>query len=316
MAMPQRSGLKTAPAGPVVRLEQRGTPQAPAVVRVLPSERTKAGSDSDAREKTAHNNNEYLVAIGTVALAIVTLLLTIGTAILAGYTYRLWKSTERMAKEASTSAADQGKRTDRALELTEQSIQLAREAHVADHRAWLRVDVAIVSDLTREPGAYRLALQFRMTNVGRTPAMHAKPAVQVFVTIGDIDLAAQQRNVSDEQRRRNVGPHTFGLTIFPNESESFTIGTYVSETEIARADAWFHAAHGKHAPSLLFCAVGCVDYVLGAGGEHRQTGFILDLHHIDPQFPGRRLAFDRRVDRIAASELLLAPNITLRGITD
>lgn len=80
--------------------DQRGTEDAPFVVEVIATRI----SDETAKQQAAHEHekffNEKLIAYGTVALAVVT-------ALLALFTFRLWKSTGKLVVGAEKTAERQ-----------------------------------------------------------------------------------------------------------------------------------------------------------------------------------------------------------------
>ncbi len=78
----------------------RGTEKSPFVVKTLPTEKTEAQTRQEENYKAEHANNERWTMQATVILAIVT-------AILAFFTYRLWRATKRLVEDSQDTAQRQ-----------------------------------------------------------------------------------------------------------------------------------------------------------------------------------------------------------------
>ena len=57
-----------------------------------------------------------------------------------------------------------------------QSFAINRSMYVADHRPWIKVDLALASGLERNSaGQLKVAIKFTMENVGKSPAQNVFP---------------------------------------------------------------------------------------------------------------------------------------------
>jgi hypothetical protein len=80
--------------------DQRGTKDAPLIVEVIPTNRTNEPAEQQTDHKQETSFHDKLIAYGTVALAAIT-------ALLALFTFRLWKSTGRLVIGAEKTASQQ-----------------------------------------------------------------------------------------------------------------------------------------------------------------------------------------------------------------
>jgi hypothetical protein len=136
---------------------QRGTEDAPLVVKTLPAEKTDAERQDEARERAERSASEQSLVNYTAALAIFT-------AVLAISTVALWWATKGLRDFAAQQAADM-----------KSSIAVARQAADA---AKMSADAAVAADLPifvveskitigRREGTYSIPFG----NHGRTPAV-------------------------------------------------------------------------------------------------------------------------------------------------
>lgn len=128
LASHQQKGGERAQAQQAASRDIRGTPQSPVVVKVLPGEKSKEAAEAERAEKDKHAHAESLVAYGTLALAIATGVLMLGTLFLAGYTYQLWKATGVLATGASKDANVQAGLTRQAILQAERSATAAQRS--------------------------------------------------------------------------------------------------------------------------------------------------------------------------------------------
>jgi hypothetical protein len=136
--------------------------------------------------------NDSLVAWATVALAAMTLLLSAATGILARFTFKLWKATQLLSREARWAAEEQAALTRSALSETRKSADAAvKSAHVAElglqisERAYMRL-----SGPTLEYSAPGAPAEFRCTlkNSGRTPGMSVTLTMTFVIGTGPPEI--------------------------------------------------------------------------------------------------------------------------------
>lgn len=144
--------------------QQRGTPDSPFVVKVAPSEPSREARDAE-RE---HTENEERIADGTIWLARLTGLLFFATAILGGFTWKLWRSTGDLVAEAKSSTkltvAELGRFANAAAKSAQHAealVKLSGETARIQLRAYVRVSYVSVS---------QTAVKIKVTNAGQTPA--------------------------------------------------------------------------------------------------------------------------------------------------
>jgi hypothetical protein len=65
--------------------------------------------------------------------------------------------------------------------------------------------------------------------------------------------------------------------------------------------------------------LGCIDYKVVFDPEHHQTGFILDLHRMNPANPKMRMAIPKLTDQmpqLPITELILGYSFIASGYTN
>ena len=152
-----------------------------------------------------HLEPEWWVAIGTVALAVVT-------TILAFYTYKLWRD---------------------AREATHDSLALSRKMYAADHRPWIQVNiVGPASDLEcSDRTGGQVSINVELKNTGNTPAAKVglwATFIPQFLVPGEephASLAQELESLCSQSVQATKDDRTFGSLLFPNEStkQEFTV---------------------------------------------------------------------------------------------
>ena len=155
----------------------RGTALSPLVVKVTPPESTEAERQEAVRDRADHATSERRTANATLALAIFTVFLFLGTAVLAIYTYKLWKTTNKAVTDSESVAKRQAEETQASLAIAKVSSDAAKaaaDASVASQRAYMFFDL----DATREANAGRPPVtdtdnrrKIVLRNYGKTPAI-------------------------------------------------------------------------------------------------------------------------------------------------
>jgi hypothetical protein len=150
--------------------DQRGTDQIPLTVKVLPTPKSQADIDEEQRRADEHAANERGLTVATWVLAGFTLLL----ALIAGGQIGLFFWQLRLIREslddagiaanaatvAATAATDQARELKRSADSTERSFTELERAYVFPSHSRIEGSEAI-----------ELFVEFRMRNLGRTPAI-------------------------------------------------------------------------------------------------------------------------------------------------
>lgn len=186
--------------------------------------------------------------------------------------------------------------SERAAKSAEEANQLARESYVADQRAWIKMDVEVGGPLHYNVNGLNVTLRFRMTNVGKTPALNVFPTLQLNAPAVGSDEIFDERKLFDEMsrsQRTNQGGR-LGFTIFPGEGVEVLMSTSMPKDEVERITKDFDA---------IFLHVFCItNYrLVQAGGESRQTGSKYELQRSRVDRPAT-LAPNRSLDRIWVDE--------------
>ena len=105
---------------------------------------------------------EWFVAYATIGLAIVT-------GVLAFYTYRLFRATKELAREASETAAQQRQHTESALAISGKTAH----ASLVALRPWLRCELNPMGlEYTGPDRDALFRFEFVVENVGKSPALN------------------------------------------------------------------------------------------------------------------------------------------------
>lgn len=162
---------------------------------------------------------------------------------------------------------------------------IARETYVSNQRAWIKPEISeIASPLEWVDGKLRVAVKWKTTNIGATPARNVftqyrlAPLVlpggpaKLGVVIPVFQYADPARgelkktcDISDATVRNEI----IGTLMFPNQSEEEIAGT--SEVEAAPL-MWPDAKMIGNANAFLILI--CSSYKLATSDEIRRTGFV------------------------------------------
>ena len=86
---------------------ERGTKDLPVIVEIAPSAPLKVETDHDKEAENEKAYDDWLIARGTVALAVVTSVLAVATIGLMIFTYRLWRATHKLVEGTDDTAKKQ-----------------------------------------------------------------------------------------------------------------------------------------------------------------------------------------------------------------
>lgn len=211
---------------------------------------------------------EKLIAEGTIALAVVTAVLALGTIVLAFFTYKLWKATNTLATDARDAASAQAAKMEASLKIANKAADAATmgaaatEASVAAMSATaerqLRAYVFPELDGKVEFGAKNETphFQLRIRNSGNTPASTVLVRVQRFTSDFPLKAALPELTEPDVLSSQFIGPESH--IFWPSKPE------VMSPAEVA-----IHAGGG-----FAHYYKGDIRYV-DAFGNPRTTAFLL-----------------------------------------
>jgi hypothetical protein len=152
-------------------------------------------------------------------LAVFTLALVLFTRELVQSTNRLWDAGERQ-REAMMAA------------------------NVAAQRAWLTASVGIKGDLHRSAnGSISVPIFIKITNLGKTPALHAQTTIE---TIGDSGDALRAVRVICAENRLNEDHALGGRLVLPGESYERPFIACLGEDEVKYFWGWRNCSAGRH----------------------------------------------------------------------
>lgn len=178
--------------------DARGTPQAPLVVQVAPAKGGEAKAREEAEQEAKHTLNEAMIAWGTILLAGITFLLTIGTAFLATYTLNLWRETKRLADDAKDSGEAQAARMEasvqqavRSADAMEAQVRHAQESSERELRAYISIEPKVVTQDETMDDELFLAFDATVKNAGQTPAYHLRAKSEAKVLRAAFPLDTQ-----------------------------------------------------------------------------------------------------------------------------
>jgi len=184
-----------------------------------------------------------------------------------------------------------------------------RREFEAEHRPWIPPDIQLASGWTWTPdGEGHVTLRFTLRNIGRSPATNVNVRTEIFPHgWGFPDPPAAQKKLSQGERRDPIAPgEGMGWTLFPDSAPryleiSMSIGAAAFEQSRQAFKEKFPEANITTVVPII---VGCITYRFV--GEQHQTGFVLDLHRIEPAHPHAHFALDPAQGDIPINLLRLA----------
>lgn len=186
-----------------------------------------------------------------------TFISALATLVIAWFTYRAAKIAGLSANAAN-----------KATELAERSIEVARESYTASERPWVSVKAQIKSDLVRSEVGINFSISFDIKNHGLSPARNVhifyKP---VTLKVGQDQFGNARENVY-ELGKSGAGSN-MGIQLFPSEESVICWQSPLTNDEI-QDGAKSHADHNQSLPA--FYIIGSVFY---------QSVFSEKLYHTD-----------------------------------
>lgn len=174
-------------------------------------------------------------------------------------------------------------------------VRLAREAMVADQRAWIKIDWEVVSDLVFGEDEASVRVKFTQNNTGRSPALGAMIWREHMPITPEHDLI---KSTLEEFRRAQIvafDAEPSGIDIFPEEDYSVTYTiTIPSPPDKIKQDNWVYHP----------CIIVWAGYKSGFSEALHETVKALALFHI---VDGKRAGVAWSADGIPRDELDLLP---------
>ena len=297
--------------------QPRGTPSNPFFV-----ERKETDDDKAANADEVKDRKENLV-IQTTALKVAvdalkvttdasdaaTLAANVGkvVAFIAGlqvlmFGWQLWvmRQSNKTAADAAGSALE--------------NVRLTEKLFVASHRPWIEVEVTLADDLKRDGvGGWAISLDFKMTNVGSTPAQNVWPHPELYAGEGFTDEVKKAQLKLAAEFKPVVDSNLAGLTIFPGKFFRVPICIHLAK-EVAEDPVLTYAelGYGDCLPKLFI--VGSVHYKSTLGEIPHRTGFIKAFGYVD--VIQKKTTLIPKRGTISRSDLELAPHISGDGHID
>ena len=239
----QSAASSANPAAPSALVSVRGTKAEPLVV-----ETTESAADAAERDATrAHRQREADNSRGTLLL---TRCLLAVAMIQALFFYFQLQKMDRSITDASNVAAT-----------ARDSVNLARDAFVADHRPWLCVSELVADGFPMiEEGRLLIPLSITLKNVGNSPALAAWPDVHAMDP-----LLSDETPVGRQAKIARAGGHQdVGIALFPGETSTIKVYALMqaAEVEACRAEGMW--------PWII----GVLFYKFASDESWHRTGFI------------------------------------------
>jgi hypothetical protein len=199
----QQQQAKAKKSQPISSADQRGTEQAPLVVKTLPSEHAHTKTDEERTHEQDKATDDRILTISTAALAFITL-------VLAFYTGKLWNATVVLGKDAKETSERQAREMRDSLEITKKSVDAAeRTAKIMEDtaerelRAYVCVESSTGADSREDPSWPTFIINLK--NFGKTPAFDV--VTWMGVSVQDYPATKFPSPPDEEPRCRNMlGP--------------------------------------------------------------------------------------------------------------
>lgn len=296
--------------------QQPGTEAAPIFIKKLTTDEEKAIGDKEEaeRKKKWEMDVETLKVAKDARVAsedaakyagygVLVSLLLAGIASLQWWMFGKQLGHMKTSNETASAAAQS------ALE----NVWLTKKQFIASHRPWIKVELTH-RDLNRDSaGGWAILLDFKMTNIGSTPAQNVYPdpgfyAGEAFVA----DVKKYQLERAAEFKPI-VDTNIAGLTIFPGDFFTMPVPLHVTK-EVAEDKVLTHAemGFGDCLPRLFI--VGSVHYKSTLEELPHRTGFIKAFDYFDAIQKKTTLIPKR--DSISQGDLVISSYISGDGYID
>ena len=303
--------------------QQPGSEAAPIFIKRLATDDEKAANDKEETER----NKKWEMDVETLKVAKEARFASEEAAKYAGYgafislcgafislvlaiiAYLQWRMFGKQLGHMKTSNETAAAAAQSALE----NVRLTEKQFIASHRPWIKVELTHTGNLNRDSaGGWAIWLDFKMTNVGSTPAQNVYPNPGFYAGEGFVDDVKKYQLESAAEFKPIVDTNIAGLTIFPGDF--FTIAVLVNVTkDVAEDKVLTHAemGFGDCLPRLFI--IGSVHYKSTLEELPHRTGFIKAFDYFDAR--GKKTLIPKR-DSISRDELVISSYITGDGYID
>lgn len=234
----EKPELAANPDQPATANQRDTSHTSPVVQSVRPENRGTRGA-REAEDEAGRERNEGLVAWSTLALAIITAILAIGTGFLARFTYRLWKDSAEAARV-------QAGKMDESIVESRKMIAAVDTNAKKELRAYLVIRTANLEGPGIDPFSWYLTIE----NTGHTPANR----VTIVRSVREVDMNAGPQAATIEQVTENRG------ALGPGHSE--IIRAPIDDIPWETRKRW--GGNGQ----FKLCLHGTVEYVDAFGDTH------------------------------------------------
>ncbi len=219
--------------------------------------------------------------------------------------FRKQLSLMEHSNRAAMISADAAKN---AAESALDNVSLAEKQFVASHRPWIKVQVTLASDLSRDSsGKWSVTFNFRMTNIGNTPAQCVWPHAYLYGDEGFVPELLIAQKARAEAFKPGV---TIGKTIFPGDYAEHKATLAINKG--GPLDRHKEILGEKFIPTLF--VVGSVHYKSTFGDTPHRTGFIRELGYHDKI--GNKITSIPVCESIAQENLILIHHVSGDGHID
>jgi hypothetical protein len=250
-------------------------------------------------------------------------LLALFTFLLWDATRKLWKSSERQiaaAHEAASAARISANAASVSANAALEANAFNLKVFAADQRPWLVVEITGAhSPLASENGRLKLAVSYRLYNIGKTPATRitwfasCRPMLGPYSSGGKLHVPAPPphtqlveicKGFSDVDERLP----NWGQLLFPSESKR---GVETLEVDVGEFKG--PAAESKDGSVLPLLFV-CANYGFSFDESAHQTALVYAVFRRDPTDPSRSRHFTLAELPIPASDLVIKPYEPSSGV--
>lgn len=297
--------------------QQLGSETAPIFIKRLATDDEKAANDKDETER----NKKWEMDVETLKVAKEARVASEDAANYAGYgvlaslllviiAYFQWRMFGRQLGHMKTSNETAAAAAQSALE----NVRLTEKQFIESHRPWIKVELTHTGDLNRDSeGGWAILLDFKMTNVGSTPAQNVYPNPGFYAGEGFVADVKKYQLERAAEFKSIVDTNIAGLTIFPGDFFTISVLVHVTQ-EVAEDKVLTHAemGFGNCLPRLFI--VGSVHYKSTLGELPHRTGFIKAFDYFNA-VRGKTTLIPKQ-DSISRDKLVIGSYIAGDGYID
>jgi hypothetical protein len=177
--------------------------------------------------------------------------------------------------------------TVRSADAAKKAAQIAASQMEITDRPWITIDASIISPLTYDGKAARVAFSFAPKNIGHSPAQNVLIMPELVPAFMGDDVREEQKRICDGAAQMNSAFPKYVL--FPEEpfQEPFRLDL---PTEVINSRWSEIQPRSMKIPDLIpIVLLGCVDYTYETSPRHHQTGFAFDIIMKDGRLPLKSL---------------------------